>query len=276
MARYDFIDIHVHTDYSTFDCKCPMEEYLKLLESGIARGIGFSDHMHPVSELWAQRLDESRSPFDGDGYTADIKAAKERGLKVFQGIEVTYEKCAHDFTMKRMSDNPYDYFIGSVHSFDGFWVSRDYHTSARAGKAFDWIVNSYYDAVLDVIAVPEFDVIGHIGVYKRYLPVEHSLLRYGADLIAQREDQVAKACAQSGKIVEVNTSGLVAPSANTMPTDAFLKFYKKHGGERVALASDCHDASKLNQLFDEAADTLRSIGFGYIYYPWDIENPEKL
>jgi len=94
MARYDFIDIHVHTDYSANDCKCPMNEYLRLLEAGIARGVGFCDHIHPVTERWSEVLGENRPPFDGDGYTADIKAAKVRGLNVYQGIEVTYEKGA--------------------------------------------------------------------------------------------------------------------------------------------------------------------------------------
>ena len=276
MARYDYIDIHVHTDYSAFDCECPMESYLKLVEDGTARGVGFADHIHPVHEQWAARYGEDRQPFDGDGYTADIMAAKGRGLNVYQGIEVTYEKGAYDFTVKRLADNPYDYFIGSAHSFDGMWVSRDYHANMYAGKAFDWVVNGYYDAILDVVAVPAFDVVGHIGVYKRYLPAGHRLMRYGAALIAEREDQVARVCAQSGKIVEVNTSGFGAPSQKSMPSDDFLRMYKRHGGERVCLASDCHDVSKLNQGFDEAADMLRAIGFAYIYYPWDAENPVKL
>ena len=276
MARYDYIDIHVHTAYSANDCKCPMEEYLKLLEDGTARGIGFSDHLHPVTEQWAAFFGEAGRPFDGDGYTASVQAAKARGLNVYQGIEVTYEKGALDFTLKRMADNPYDYFIGSSHSFDGMWLSRDYYKSVQPGAAFAWIINSYYDTILDVLDVPEFDVVGHIGVYKRFLPEDSRLMRYGARLIAEREDQIAKACAESGKIVEVNTSGLTALGQKSMPSDDFLKLFKRHGGERLALASDCHDVSNLNQSFDEVADMLRAIGFGYIFYPWDAENPEKL
>ena len=267
MSIFNYPDMHVHTEFSKNDCKCPIDRYLLLLEDGIGKSIGFSDHLHPVTEWTSEQLNFPVNRFDDAGYDAAVRAAQARGLNVYKGIEVTYEERAKEYTVERISQSEYDYLIGATHSFDGFWMSRNYYQSVRPGGAFDWIVNRYHDAVLETVRVGLFDVLAHMGLYKRFLLPEQDLLVYAADLISEREDEVAKVCAQSGIIVEVNTSSL-SNSGKTMPTDDFLRRFRHYGGERVALGSDAHDAKDLNQNFDFAADMLRTLGFRYLFYPW--------
>ena len=108
-----------------------MEAYLSLIRTGAVQGIGFADHLHPQLEQLAQQYHTGITPFDGNAYCAQIAAAKAQGLDVHAGIEITYEADAHASIMARVAENSYDYLMGSVHSFGGFWVSRDYEMCIR-------------------------------------------------------------------------------------------------------------------------------------------------
>ena len=269
MNDFQYADAHVHTSYSRNDCKQPMDGYLDLLRSGKAIGFGFADHLHPPREALTQRYPSIAAyTFDGNGYTTDILAAKDEGLNVHAGIEITYDHIWDDVCTRRALDNDYDYRIASIHSMDGLWITRNYWQNVEPGTVFLDIVNRYYDAILHALEVPWADVVAHIGVYRRFLPDAHPLMVYANDLIARREDEVAKACALSDKIIEVNTSGLFKPGACTMPNDVFLTHYKKYGGEKLYLSSDAHDVQNANQGFARAAQRLQELGFDKLYPPW--------
>lgn len=269
MNDFDVMDAHVHTTYSQNDCKQPMEGYLDLLRCGKAKGFGFADHLHPPSEAMSELYETMNAyRFRGNEYIAQIRAAKKEGLQVNAGIEVTYEAAWDDVCKKRALDNEYDYRIASVHSFDGFWVTRTYWQNVQPGNMIKDIVNRYYDAVLQALEVEWADVIAHIGVYRRFLPDTHQLMVCARELIDRREDEVAKAYAKSQKIVEVNTSGLDAPGQCTMPGKAFLQKYKRYGGDRLCLSSDAHDVNRANSGFAVAAQQLKELGFDKLVMPW--------
>ena len=279
MSTYDgrYMDMHVHTAFSANDCTCPMEAYLSVLERGEVWGIGFADHLHPNAEQNALTYGTQVNFFDDAGYAAAIQAAKERGLNVHMGVELSYEKGYHGYSMECLARQEYEYVIGSAHSAGGFWVSRDYYRSlSQPGPMSEVIFHGYYDALLDVLAVDAFTAMAHIGIFKRDLPQDHPLLLANRDLIQDREQDLAKKCAQSPMLVELNTSSLTRAGKDNMPGVAFLKQYQALGGERICLASDAHDVANLNGHFTAAVELLRSLGFTHIFYPWDVAHPDPL
>ncbi len=274
MNDFDIIDAHVHTDYSQNDCKQPMEGYLTLVREGKAKGFGFTDHMHPFMEAMAERYEGIQAyPFRGEAYIRQISAAKAEGLPVYAGIEVSYEAAWDDVCRKRALAYPFDYRVASAHSLDGLWVTRTYWQNVQPGRMMREIVDRYYDAVLASLELDWADVIAHIGVYRRFLPDSHPLMAYIGAWVDKREEEVAKACAKSGKIVEVNTSGVTAPGACTMPTAQFLRHYKTHGGTRLCLASDAHAVARANDHFAHTAALLKDLGFDRLTLPWAKESP---
>ena len=273
---FQWIDCHVHTAYSTFDSQCPMDAYLDLVRNGTVQGIGFADHLHPQLEQIAQQYHTDTAPFDGNAYCTQITAAKAQGLNVHTGVEITYEADAHASIMARVAENSYDYLMGSVQSFGGFWVSRDYGRDIKPGWTLEWIINRYYDAIENVLEPRAIDMVAHIEVFSRFWPDDHPLMLSTQALRRARTDRTARLCAESGKIIEVNTSGLFSPARRTMPGPEFLKAYRSYGGERICLSSDAHDVRHLNQGFCQAAELLRSLGYRYLFYPWDKERGVSL
>ncbi len=269
MSDFRYTDAHVHTNYSRNDCKQPMNDYLDLLRKGQSAGIGFADHLHPNREALGERYAGLSSyRFDGESYIRDIRGAQREGLHAYAGVEITYEPVWAEACRRRAYDNDYDYRIASVHSIGGLWVTRTYWQNVEPGSLFLDVVNRYYDAVLAALEVEWADVIAHIGVYRRFLPDDHPLMAFAKDLIEKREDETAKACARSGKIVEVNTSGLFKACACTMPNKAFLTKYRNYGGDRICLSSDAHDIKDAHAGFSDSAWLLKELGFSNLYPPW--------
>jgi len=269
MDNYRFIDAHVHTAYSLCDCEQRMQSYLDLLRSQKARGLGFADHMHPsMEDPSVYRFERLSGVFDGDGYTAEIRSAKAEGLCAFVGIEITYEAAFDQRCRDRAYANDYDYRIAAIHTLDGFWVSGNYLKMPLPEPLFLNIADRYYDAVLDSLRLEWADVIAHIGVYRRYLSDDHPLMAAARDFVERREAEIAKACAVSGKIVEVNTSGLFSACRSTMPNDAFLMRFREYGGEKICLSSDAHAPQNINAGFAHTAEHLKSLGFDKLCLPW--------
>ncbi len=85
------------------------------------------------------------------------------------------------------------------------------------------------------------------------------------------------AAARSGKIIEVNTSGLAKTLQKPVcPAPSFFSALSITAGKKLCLSSDAHTVKDLNVGFEIAADQLRSFGFSAIYYPWDPETPVPL
>lgn len=277
MNPFSFIDAHVHTALSD-DSQCPMEEYWAYLESGQAKAIGFAEHWHPGIEAQFEKYPEFKrsAPFDNRTYKQKIEQGRAKGYTLYRGVELTYETQWHDLCMDAIHSQDFDYVMGSAHSFGGLWITREYWMNLDTGFAFPWIMDQYYQAVRQCLLVPEFDVIAHIGIYRRNFPPNYYLLQYAKKQIEDLEDEIALAAARSGKVIEVNTSGMTKPAAGFLPGPFFLKRFLHYGGEKICLSSDAHFSKNLNLCFGEAAEQLVDLGFKALYYPWDPDTAVPL
>ena len=82
----------------------------------------------------------------------------------------------------------------------------------------------------------------------------------------KRIQEILRVLAQTGKGIEINTSGLRQQIQETMPTLPYLKRFRQLGGEIVTLGSDSHNAHDLAAGFAVAAQMLREAGFSHFAY----------
>lgn len=262
-------DAHVHSTFSP-DGSSSLEEYSKLIDKGFVKGIGFAEHLDFMPECGAYGF------LKYDSYLDAVNVYKKKGYEFYSGAEVDYAKKVEYEIINTLSHNHYDYTICSVHMIDGKSVSDkniDYFSNRQI---FSGTVENYYKELHSSTSVTEFDVIGHIGVYKRYLENDF-LVKYNLkQRIDELEHLLAHACAVSDKIVEVNTSGLFSVCASTIPDNTFLRLYYDYGGRMVCVGSDAHNAAHVARGFDIAVKNLKDIGFRYIFQPWNKEKPIKI
>ena len=277
MAAHSFADAHVHTAFSTGDCQSPMAGYLQLFKQGEVPGIGFAEHYHPNYEYHPELATEP--PFDHAGYCAAVEQAKAAGYPVYRGIEVSYVPDAdvNAHCTKTLNHYRYDYAIGSVHFLKGTSFSLpDFHLVVPEKERRRDLLAGYYTCLDHVAGDDRFTVLGHADVFKRDVPMGHEMMEQCRDIIHDGTALAAKTAAQSGIIVEVNTSGLKKRRAEMMPSEEFLRIYRRYGGENICFSSDAHHPSNVCAGFDAARQYALSLGFTAIRYPWQPNTAVQL
>lgn len=265
-----YYDSHIHSTHSS-DGLSALGEYTAAVDDGRVAGIGFAEHLDLMSECG------SYGRLDPPAYMSEVKALRGRGYDFHAGCEVDYNKKAQQDILVHLEKHQYEFTMCSIHMIDGFSISnRIYIPSIKDLEKLKTIIEKYYEEFIHSLAVDVFDVVGHVSVFKRYLDISCYENRDIQSMMNEGEYEIARICAKSGKILEVNTSGLYSPLGETLPGKAFLKTYYEFGGENVCAGSDAHSCKEAGRGIQEAHALLKETGFKYIMLPWDREHPLKL
>jgi histidinol-phosphatase (PHP family) len=250
------LDAHLHTEQSP-DSAVPIDVYAALaVERGIPE-ICITDHVDfdprdPAYEY--SRYDDRERVVRG----AAARWAKQ-GVVIRFGAELTYNRRWEEDVRAHLARYRYDYVIGSVHDWpeSPYWPSRV--REWVTGRSLDEILAPYYAEIIAAARSGLFDTIGHLDVVKRYL---HPHIT-AADL-AKRPDlqePALRAIIESGVSLEVNSSGLRYPGAETYPSATVVARFRELGGERVVVGSDAHSRGSFAARLDESYRHLAAAGF---------------
>jgi histidinol-phosphatase (PHP family) len=250
------LDAHLHTDLSP-DSDVPIDVFAEAAaERGIAE-IAITDHVDfdPRDPAYEYTRYEDRERV--------VRSAADRwareGVTIRFGAELTFNRRWEDDVRAHLARYRYDYTIGSVHDWpeSPYWPSRI--RDWIEGRSLDEIVAPYYAEIVAAARSGLFDTIGHLDVVKRYL---HPYVT-PADL-GRRQDLVEPALLaiiEGGVALEVNSSGLRYPGAETYPSATVVARYRELGGERVVVGSDAHSRGSFAHRLDASYRHLAAAGF---------------
>jgi len=250
------LDAHLHTDQSP-DSSVPIDVYAALAVERRIPEIAITDHVDfdPRDPAYRYTRFEDRERTVRD---AAERWARE-GVTIRFGAELTYNQRWEADVREHLARHRYDYVIGSVHDWpeSPYWPSR-----VRAwieGRSLDEILEPYYAEIIAAARSGLFDTIGHLDVVKRYL---HPHIT-AADLATRQDLQEPslRAIVDAGVSLEVNTSGLRYPGAETYPSAPVVARYRQLGGERVVTGSDAHSRGSFAHRLGDAYRHLIDAGF---------------
>jgi histidinol-phosphatase (PHP family) len=277
MSKTLFSSLHNHTIFC--DGKDDMETMCRAAYEKKLRAIGFSAHA-PITKKTGIESDWHLKDEKFDEYVEEALAAKKRWrgkLEVLFGFEVDYIK---GLRSARDSDitaaNP-DYLIGSVHylippngklvqvdkllkpfTVDGPQEEFSQGLNEGFGGDAPALMNSYYDAAAEMIALGGFEILGHADLVKKNC-LGKNLWPKESEECRQRE--IARAAAKTGIIVEANTGGINRKKINEIyPSVTFLRFFREYKVP-VIITADAHQAEGIAGSYDIAVQTLLSAGF---------------
>jgi len=119
-------------------------------------------------------------------------------------------------------------------------------------------MNSYYDAVAEMIALGGFEILGHADLIKKNC-LGKNLWPQEIETCRQRE--IAISTAKAGIIAEVNTGGINRKRINeTYPSVTFLRYFREYNVP-VIITADAHQAADIKGNYGIAVQTLLSAGF---------------
>lgn len=258
-TRYNF---HTHTQF------CDGHDTMEAIacaaaDAGITR-LGFSPHS-PISIPSPCNMAER----DVDAFLAEcnrLGGVLGGQCKLYAGMEVDFlgpDDCA---ASSRYASYGLDYKIGSVHfvrTRRGEFVDIDGRPETFLRKLRDcfgndirYVVESYYGASREMLALGGFDILGHfdkIGLNaSAYRPEIEQEDWYQALL-----DSYVREIIQSGITVEINTKAR-STYGRFFPHERLWKTLVD-GGTRIIVNSDAHYASLIEAGRQEAFDLLGQI-----------------
>ena len=255
------LDAHLHTNLSP-DSSVVIDTYAAAaLERGIAE-IAITDHVDF----------EPGAPAFGYTTFADrervVRGAAERwapqGLAIQFGVELTYDRSWEADVRAHLAHHAYDFTIGSVHDRVRSVYAPSSVRGWTAGRSLKEIVAPSFDEVEAAAQSGLFDAIGHIDVVKRYLYPYVT----PADLSAAPElyEPILRALVNSGTALEINTSGLRHPVAETYPSAAMVAWFREIGGRAVTVGSDAHGANHFAWALADGYQHAIAAGFGALAF----------
>ncbi len=221
------------------------------ISSGVAE-IGFSEHydlipadpcfdFYDVSGWW-QEIERCRTEFDGN-------------LTIYAGIELGEPHRYRNEMQAILNDFPWDFALGSLHWVgDELIFDRDYFA-----RDPDLAYRGYFRELREMAETAPFDILAHMDVVKRFgFDVYGSFEpeRYESEIRA-----VLRAVADRGLALEINSSQLRRPVAQSSPDRPVIDWFREEGGKWITLGSDAHQPEHVGHGLEAGAAAARAAGF---------------
>jgi len=228
-----------------------MDEVIrKAIDKGYAE-IAFSDHFDLVpSEIAIYGVPS----YYGITKSIDQMRQKYPSIRILKGVELgEYHNC-YKTVDKILSIDPPDVKIGAIHILHPLEEGSKMKVNISLPLKHDVtprLIRAYYRENLDLVKHGGFDILAHLGVYKRYLSAQPDE-SCAQDII----EEIFRIIIEKGIILEVNLSGRRKRYGNYIPEIGYLEKYYRMGGRKISIGSDTHSIDDFDEFFDEATTLL--------------------
>ncbi len=257
-------DYHIHTTLCNH-ANGAMKTYVKQAISLGLCEMGFADH----NPLPAQFNNPYRMLTEElNNYLDIINDLRQQfpQIKIRAGIELDYIENAADFLDNFVSENNFDYVIGSVHYLKS---DSNYQLTYLNDFSLDdpaQLFNKYFDQLERAIATRWFDIIGHFDLPRRFWG------DMNRELI-ERAGKILEQIKHYDLCLEVNTSGFRTKNVEEPFPSLTLLQMAYDLDIPLTLGSDAHQPKDVGSHFQETKALLKQIGFEYIYF---FENHQRI
>ena len=253
------IDAHTHLENGDLSIEYVHEFIQSAIENGITH-LHILDHTHRFFEFYS--MYKGISDFDSrqkawfeakqknsiKEYHALIEQIKKEDLpiKVSFGLEVCFTPENKDFLKEKLSEYPYDFIIGAIHSIDG--AIYDLHEMSKEvlwnKKNVDEIYQRYYELLIEAIDSHLFTQIAHPDIIKMYEI-------YPSYDLHDTYEEVAKHAKEANVSLEDNTGASYRYNHSEVGlNDDFRNILQKNGVSIVS-ASDAHYPKDVGRNFKQ-------------------------
>lgn len=248
-------DIHTHTWYSD-DGHCNVEEVCRAAWAGGLRAVAVTDHFEYAADGTPCPDFLSRA----ERRTAELARAKTRWadrLEVLRGVEMGQPHWNPQHSRTIAGSGDYDTVIGSLHDLRpgrSIYTGYDYALE----EVRDEMYRQFFEEAREMVRTADFDTFGHCDYPIRKMAgfVQPTLLPWKGYLLPFLKD-----LAQSGRALEINTSGLRGWMGLAGAEQWVLEAFRDCGGRYVTVGSDGHYARHIGAGVSEAYRAMRRGGF---------------
>jgi histidinol-phosphatase (PHP family) len=257
---------HSHCSYCDGKFE-PEAHLLSAIEKGF-HSYGFSSHAPlPFQNKWSMKK-EQLAHYQKVIY--QLKKDYENEIQVYCSLEVDYIPGIIGPKSLEFTKPPFHYLIGSIHFIDFFsdgrpWEIDGSHEVFLAGleKIFEGniekVIRRYFSLTRKMIREETPDIVGHLDKIK--IQNLNSLYSEEEDWYQQEIMYTLEEIAAAGSFIEVNTRGLYKKKSMDLYPGVWVLRQIKNLNIPIVLNSDSHHPEEIDKFFDQAVNTLRTLGF---------------
>lgn len=255
MKTQRLIDMHVHTDNSPDGVHSPMY----ICENAVKNNLGaiaFTDHCE-VDTYYNDRYNSM--VFHSYFECSKARAAFRGQLLVLIGLEIGQPLSDAALADKIVSEQPYDFILGSIHTpqgFDGKDIKEIEYDKIDVYK----FMEGYFSELSEIANWKGCDCLSHLTAPMRRIEGRYKI-DFDYSKISKATDRLLKEVITNNKSIEINTSGLRQPIGKTMPEESIIKRYRELGGTKITIGSDAHTAQDVGKGLTEGIILAKKCGF---------------
>ncbi|MEJ5307308.1 MAG: histidinol-phosphatase HisJ family protein [candidate division WOR-3 bacterium] len=250
------IDLHNHSLYS-YDSKRLMEDIVVEALSKNIKILGFSDHLDFNQNDPGNMFYKGESQFEE---FLSLKSKYQKKIKLFLGIESSYEKDYEEKIVTTFKKFPFDYIIVSLHFVEGIVIS-DWIVQIEKDKEniLDVDYEKYFLQLESIVDFKNFNILGHIDYYKKYSKFSDHKITFRR--YEKYYERILKKIIKNNIILEINTSGLRHKCKEQFPSTEILSLYRDFGGKYVSTGSDSHKTGDVAFGFENLEKIIKNFNF---------------
>jgi histidinol-phosphatase (PHP family) len=257
-------DFHVHlrpdsfpSDFADYFTPARAERYRETATERGIESLGVAEHVYRFTqalEVWDHPFWQRYTTDDIDEYCRFVR--EDTDLKL--GVEADFLPGREDRMANLLDAREWDYVVGSIHFLRSGFVDMDEWDVWESGDP-EKVWRRYFETLGEAARSGMFDILAHpdlVKVWGGERPRPDGDLRRFYDLAMD-------GIAESDVAIEVSTAGLRKPVGEIYPAPVFLEMCLE-AGRPVALSSDAHVPEQLGHRYEEAVETLGSMGVSEI------------
>jgi histidinol-phosphatase (PHP family) len=253
-------DFHMHTDFST-DCETPARVMIEEAINKNLETICVTDHNDMDYPFYEDTGTEAFT-LNVDEYMKTLSSLKNEyagRINIRIGIEIGLQPHLGEYYKKLMQKYAFDFVIGSVHVIHG--KDPYYQEMLLEGSDEDLYREAFEETLKNLDKVNDFDVLGHIDYVVRY--GKHKARDYSYQKYADLLDEIINKVIDTGKGIELNTSGFKYGLGFCHPHPDVIRRYRELGGEVITIGADGHKPEHIAYDFHKTSEILKACGFKY-------------
>ncbi len=253
-------DSHSHSNQSPDGENTLREMVLRAAELGI-RHYTVTDHLE-INKFYDEEFPYEEPVKQSSLLVPQLKNEFSDKIDIHYGVELGQPVHDPDLTERMLNSYDFEFIIGSCHMVKGW--DDFYYLDYKKTDPYQ-ILRLYFEELLEMARWGKFDVLGHLTYPLRYIEGDFGI-KIDMDIYKDIITDIFKSLIKNGMGIEINTSGLREKIGVTLPDEAFVKMYRKLGGEIITVGSDAHCTDDLGKRISEGIALAKKCGFDKIYY----------
>lgn len=254
------VNTHTHTHYSGHGEGSVSEVVEAAAKAGIST-VALTEH-YPLSEAFDPDAYLSMPSSLLENYINDVLQARERfpELDILLGCEFDWLGSHEDRNNLERDLSRFDIVLGSVHYLDS-WAFDDPNSYSKWEElGADYIWKRYFELWYDAVGSDmPFTIMSHPDLSKKF----NIYPSYDLSVFYRN---AAEAALESGRLVEVNTSGKYYACKEMYPAPALLSEFNR-AGVPCTIGTDAHHPRNVARGLEEGIRLMYECGYREITLP---------